>query len=72
MSYRHRRKVLLIAITVGLIIMFVLIGYVSCFNLRFKPVIDILAKSYMGCCFVSAGYAGYVTKKIHEEESSTK
>ncbi len=72
MSFRHRRKVLLIAITVGLIIMLVLIGCVSCFNLGFKPVIDILAKIYMGCCFASAGYAGYLTKKIHEEESSTK
>lgn len=72
MSSRHRRKALLIAITVGLIIMLVLIGCVSCFNLGLKPVIDILAKTYMGCCFVSAGYAGYLTKKFHEEESSTK
>ena len=72
MSSRHRRKALLIAITVGLAIMLVLIGYVSCFNLGFKPVIDILAKIYMGCCFVSVGDAGYLTKKFHEEESSTK
>lgn len=47
-------------------------GYVSCFNLGLKPVIDILAKIYMGCCFVSVGDAGYLTKKFHEEESSTK
>ena len=72
MSYQKKRKILLIAITVGLAIMLVLIGYVSCFNLGFKPVIDILAKIYMGCCFVSVGYAGYLTKKFHEEESSTK
>ena len=72
MSYQKKRKILLIAITVGLAIMLVLIGYVSCFNLGFKPVIDILAKTYMGCCFVSVGYAGYLTKKFHEEESSTK
>ena len=72
MSYQKKRKILLIAITVGLAIMLVLIGYVSCFNLGFKPVIDILAKIYMGCCFVSVGDAGYLTKKFHEVVSSKK
>lgn len=72
MDFRHRRKVLLIAITAGLIVMLVLIGYASCFNLEFKPVVGVLVKIYIGCCFASAGYAGYLTKKIHEEENSTK
>ena len=62
MSYQKKRKILLIAITVGLAIMLVLIGYVSCFNLGFKPVIDILAKIYMGCAL-----PGFVDSKNEEK-----